>query len=173
MCAAITSTADSAIDLNNNSKIVSADSVAAVNDIVVPSAIELDRTSHLRLEWPDGLSATWEIDDLRLACPCAGCRSRREQGLRSVPPSSQPIAATDATFVGSYALGITWADGVCSSIYAFEMLRRWAVNASTGTPSFQAAAADRRAAGLPEADPADATAAATPVDELPDSGSFS
>ena len=91
-----------------------------------PVEIELDRESHLRLGWADGVVARFEIADLRLACPCAGCRSRREKGQRPVPDDGRPIVATSARIVGSYALGIDWQDGRCTSIYSFDRLRRWA-----------------------------------------------
>ena len=91
-----------------------------------PASIELDRTSHLSVIWPDGVGAKWNIDDLRLACPCAGCRSRRDEGLRAIPDDGKPIEAVGAGYVGTYALSIDWKDGRCNSIYSFEMLRAWA-----------------------------------------------
>jgi DUF971 family protein len=99
-----------------------------------PTAIELDRDSHLKLTWDDGVIARFDIVDLRLACPCAGCRSRREKGQRPIPDDGQPIAAVDARLVGSYALGVEWQDGRCSSIYSFDRLREWAENPRTTPP---------------------------------------
>lgn len=100
-----------------------------MDDAEVPSHIELDRASHLRLEWADGVVARIDIADLRLACPCAGCRSRRERGQRAIPDDGRQPAATSARLVGSYALGIEWEDGRCTSIYSFDRLRRWAEHA--------------------------------------------
>jgi len=96
-----------------------------------PNTIELDRRSHLLLGWPDGTSARFDISSLRLACPCAGCRSRHEQGLRSVPDDGQAVEAVNANVVGSYALGIEWRDGRCNSIYSFATLRSWAEQMQT------------------------------------------
>jgi len=106
-----------------------------VNEDSVPAEIELDRTSHLLVVWPDGLSAKWDIEELRLACPCAECRHRRDQGLRAVVDDGSVVAAVGAKYVGSYALGIEWADGKCNSIYSFETLRNWAVHAAGPTAS--------------------------------------
>ncbi len=145
-------------------------SVKAVTDLTTPTGLELDRMSHLTVEWADGVTAKWDIEDLRMACPCAECRSKREIGQRTVG-EAQLIAAADASFVGSYALGIEWVDGRCSSIYSFETLRRWADNAAVGTPSFQAKAEDLTAAGNQELLERDTpSASSTPP---PDSGSFS
>ena len=99
-----------------------------------PTAIELKRDSHLKLTWDDGVIARFDIADLRLACPCAGCRSRRDKGQRSIPDDGRPIAAIDARLVGSYALGVEWQDGRCSSIYSFDRLRAWAENPRTTPP---------------------------------------
>lgn len=100
-----------------------------------PISIELDRTSHLKVGWTDGLTAIFGITDLRLACLCAGCRNRRDQGLRAIPEDPRPIAATQVRLVGSYALGIDWVDGKCNSIYTFDILRRWAESGSASDPS--------------------------------------
>lgn len=99
-----------------------------------PTSIELDRNSHLGLGWADGLRVKFDIVDLRLACPCAGCRSRREKGQRSIPDDGNAVAATDAQLVGSYAIGVEWRDGRCSSIYSFDRLRRWAESAKAPEP---------------------------------------
>lgn len=100
-----------------------------------PTSIELDRSSHLKLGWSDGLTAIFEITELRLACQCAGCRNQRDQGQRVIPDDGQPIAATQMRLVGSYALGIDWVDGKCNSIYTFDILRRWAEESRTSKPS--------------------------------------
>jgi len=96
-----------------------------------PDTIELDRKSHLLLGWPDRTNARFDITSLRLACPCAGCRSRHEQGLRPIPDDGRPVEAINASLVGSYALGIEWRDGRCNSIYSFSTLRRWAEQMAT------------------------------------------
>lgn len=104
---------------------------AAVNQADIPISVEVDKTKHLKVAWEDGVQATWELADLRLSCPCAGCRSRRDQGLRSVPDDGKPVAATAAQFVGSYAVSIDWVDGRCSSIFSFDLLREWAARGLT------------------------------------------
>ena len=43
--------------------------------------IEVDKTESVTLTFGDGEVAVFELEDLRRACPCAGCRSRRDQGL--------------------------------------------------------------------------------------------
>ena len=41
--------------------------------------IEVDRTSHVEVEFDDGVTARFELAPLRLACPCAECNSRRQK----------------------------------------------------------------------------------------------
>jgi DUF971 family protein len=75
----------------------------------------------------DGRVCRFELLDLRMACPCAGCRNAREQGRppwRPGPDRTDPVIA-DAALVGAWGLGITWTDGHSTGIYPFESLRRW------------------------------------------------
>ncbi len=132
-----------------------------------PTSIELDRTSHLKLGWTDGLTAVFGITDLRLACPCAGCRNRRDQGLRAIPEDPRPIAATQVRLVGSYALGIDWVDTKCNSIYTFDILRQWAEQGAASEPSV----GDHDPARLDGA--TDTTVAPDSEATIADSGSFS
>ena len=111
-------------------------STAEEND--VPATIEIERDSHVHLEWPDGLVADLPIDALRLACQCANCRSIRDAGRPVVPrpPAGQPLEVVGADLVGAYALSITWNDPSCQSIYSYDQLRRWSEELVSGPPSF-------------------------------------
>ena len=89
--------------------------------------IEVDKTESVTLTFGDGEVAVFELEDLRRACPCAGCRSRRDQGLPvwPVPGSQMPLEITDAALHGAWALTFTWNDGHSAGIYPFTSLRRW------------------------------------------------
>jgi DUF971 family protein len=96
-------------------------------DEVLPTAIEVRREEGVSLTFPDGHVATFGLEQLRLACPCATCRTLRDQGQASWPrPSSpQPLTITHAELHGAWGLSITWNDGHATGIYPFEALRRW------------------------------------------------
>ncbi len=71
------------------------------------------------------MTRTFDLEELRERCPCAECRTRREQGRPVRSPSSplQPLRITDAELVGAWGLGITWNDGHRTGIYSWDLLR--------------------------------------------------
>ena len=83
-------------------------------------------TSGLTLQWADGSTAQFDLDELRRNCPCAECRGVREQGRspdRADAP--EPLTAVDAELVGGWGLSIRWSDGHETGIYAWSILRAW------------------------------------------------
>jgi DUF971 family protein len=98
-----------------------------LRDVPGPDRIELDRAGGLTLEWDGGPTLTFGLEELRVNCPCAECRGRREQGrpVWPTPASPQPLAATGAELVGAWGLMITWNDGHETGIYAWSLLRAW------------------------------------------------
>ena len=95
-----------------------------------PVEIELDRAKELRIRWADGKRCVYPLAQLRLACPCAACRSRREQssgtGLPVVrePQAQRGMAyAESVELVGQYALRLRWKDGHDAGIYDYALLR--------------------------------------------------
>ena len=90
-----------------------------------PTTVELDRAQGLTLQWADGSSAQFGLEELRRNCPCAECRGVREQG-RVPGPQSGPIEALDAKLVGGWGVTIRWNDRHETGIYAWSLLRAWA-----------------------------------------------
>jgi DUF971 family protein len=95
--------------------------------------MHLDRNSHLEVEWPDGLSVRFELDDLRAACPCAMCKQTRQERAATksrlnVLPGNfvEKMSVKSAEMVGNYALRIEWSDDHGSGIYSFTYLRELA-----------------------------------------------
>lgn len=91
-------------------------------------AIEVDRTKHVRIEFADGVTATFDLAPLRLACPCAECNSRRQKGTSvSILAETDPdaITITEAAMAGAWGLNLDWSDGHSTGIYAFEKMRQW------------------------------------------------
>jgi DUF971 family protein len=93
-----------------------------------PRAVELDRASGLTVQWADGTTSTFELAELRVNCPCAECRGRRDQGEQvwPRPGAPDPLEATAAELVGAWGLSLRWNDGHDTGIYAWGMLREWA-----------------------------------------------
>ena len=81
----------------------------------------------LRLTFDDGTAGSIGLVELRLHCPCATCRARRQQGeaVWPVGAGDQTLALTGAQFVGAWGLGVAWNDGHATGIYPFESLHEW------------------------------------------------
>ncbi|MEM1332342.1 MAG: DUF971 domain-containing protein [Actinomycetota bacterium] len=91
--------------------------------------IDVDRSAFVRVEFVDGVSAEFPLVGLRLACPCADCNTRRQQGRSvSVLADSKPeeLTISHIAMQGAWGLNIDWSDGHATGIYAFEKLRNWA-----------------------------------------------
>lgn len=98
-----------------------------------PVDIALDRERSLTIKWADGHTTELPLVRLRQACPCAVCRTSREeagrkQGGLPVQPSAaqaaEMVTAEGAELVGTYAVRILWRDGHRTGIYDFALLRR-------------------------------------------------
>lgn len=95
-----------------------------------PLELDLNRESHLRIRWADGIETVVPLPELRKACPCAGCRAAREERERnplavigSAADMRDLVTVRDAELVGHYALRVTWRDGHSTGIYDFALLR--------------------------------------------------
>lgn len=97
--------------------------------------ITIERTEGIVIVFMDGHRASFALEELRLACPCASCRGARDQGKVPwpTPSSPQPLRIQDAGFVGAWGLSIEWNDGHGTGIYPWESLRRWS---EFGRPSY-------------------------------------
>jgi DUF971 family protein len=93
---------------------------------------DLDATgTTLLVTWGDGARRAYPLLFLRSNCPCASCRTLREQNrdnsdpFRVIPgqllqPNSE---MTGVEPVGRYGMRITWGDGHDTGIYTFEYFR--------------------------------------------------
>lgn len=96
-----------------------------------PIRLNLKRDEHLEIEWQDGLKSIYPLDYLRKHCPCASCKSFREEQAQKPRTSltvfskvsEGPLRATHAELVGGYAIRIDWSDQHSSGIYSFTYLR--------------------------------------------------
>ena len=90
------------------------------------ATVTVDRDSHVEIVFDDKKVCRFDLQELRRACPCAGCRMVRDRGEEAwAPGESTELAIADAHLVGGYGLGVTWNDGHSAGIYPFVSLRRW------------------------------------------------
>ena len=78
--------------------------------------------------WDDGHESYYPLQELRRACPCAGCSGEPDLfGRMAMGP--KPVYRTESfqlrnvERVGNYALQPNWADGHSYGIWTFERLR--------------------------------------------------
>jgi DUF971 family protein len=92
-----------------------------------PTNIDLDRANGLTVTWDDGVVSRFDLEELRVNCPCAECRGLRDRGEPAWPKpnSPQPLRAEDAELVGAWGLRVTWNDRHGTGIYAWDVLRAW------------------------------------------------
>jgi DUF971 family protein len=96
-----------------------------------PLRLDLKRDEKLEIQWKDGTVCTYSISLLRAKCPCASCKTVREEQTGRKKPLLQilpgnyanPLSALSAELVGNYALKIEWSDNHGSGIYSFAYLR--------------------------------------------------
>jgi DUF971 family protein len=78
--------------------------------------------------WDDGHESYYSLEDLRRACPCAGCSGEPDLfGRMAMGPKPQytprSFQLTSVTPIGNYALQPNWADDHTYGIWTFERLR--------------------------------------------------
>lgn len=98
------------------------------DDSSEPVDVVVQRDTGLTITFIDDVVAEFNLVELRLACPCATCRSLREQGedVWPRPGSPTPLRIDDAEFHGAWGINFTWNDGHATGIFPFETLRAWA-----------------------------------------------
>ena len=83
----------------------------------------------LAVKWEDGTESFINLERLRRACPCAGCKGEMDimgnvyKGPeRSLSPQAFQLRRLNR--VGTYAIKPVWADGHESGIFSFDYLKR-------------------------------------------------
>lgn len=101
-------------------------------DDLAPEELVLDREARvLEITWSDGRVSRYGFDVLRLICPCAVCRERREtagpgESLRVLgarEPRAGGVDIHHVTPVGRYGINLRFSDGHATGIYTFDFLR--------------------------------------------------
>ena len=96
----------------------------------IPTRLNLKKDEKLEIEWQDGHTCVYPISYLRSKCPCATCKTVRDEqkqakSLLTVLPGNyaKPLAVVNAELVGNYAMKIAWSDEHDTGIYSFQYLR--------------------------------------------------
>jgi len=97
---------------------------------ITPIRLHLKKDEKLEIDWQDGHRCVFSLSYLRSNCPCASCKTMREEqakrkSLLTILPGnySGPIMALAAERVGNYAIRIDWSDNHGTGIYSFQYLR--------------------------------------------------
>ena len=81
----------------------------------------------LIVDWKDGRRSEFSLGELRRVCPCATCRTDREQAdknpLRILRSDPAGLRVVHAKLVGTYAIQFDWSDGHNTGIFDFRFLR--------------------------------------------------
>lgn len=87
-----------------------------------PVEVRNDRDNgRVVITWDDDSKLQYLLDDLRNACPCAGCRGHSPGEVE--PPQVTGAVLAGIHEVGSYALRFDWADGHDTGIYTWSYLQ--------------------------------------------------
>ncbi len=99
-----------------------------VEDRVTPIDLKLkleDQT--LTVKWKDGATSAFQLGLLRRHCPCATCRTQREERtllpILNIKPGQPTPRVTGANLAGNYAIVLQWSDGHDAGIFDFRYLR--------------------------------------------------
>lgn len=98
------------------------------DDAVTPRDLKVKLAEQqLVIEWKDGRRSVYTLGHLRRVCPCATCRTDREQQssnpLRILKFNPEGVRVTSAALVGNYAIRFEWSDGHKTGIFDFRFLR--------------------------------------------------
>jgi DUF971 family protein len=86
-----------------------------------PVEVRNDRENgRVIITWDDGTRLQYLLDDLRNACPCAGCRGHSPGEVE--PPNVRGVTLSGIHEVGAYALRFDWGDGHNTGIYTWSYL---------------------------------------------------
>lgn len=90
-----------------------------------PTRLALTSDRELVIDWDDGQSRRYAIDELRANCPCAACQGHGPKPSPSLRPAIEPgLTIRYMDPVGNYAYRILFSDGHDTGIYTLDFLRR-------------------------------------------------
>lgn len=95
-----------------------------------PVQIKIIDKKYLYIKWSDSSESFIDLKKMRRLCPCATCKSEREEQSESYIPiiNKEQIKIKKIEAVGSYAVGVTWKDGHSTGIYEYSFLKKLSDN---------------------------------------------
>ena len=98
------------------------------DDAQMPSDLKVKLAEQrLFVEWKDGKRSEYSLDALRKQCPCATCRTERQNQkdnpLKILKFNPAGVRVVSAQLVGNYAIQFTWSDGHNTGIFDYRLLR--------------------------------------------------
>jgi DUF971 family protein len=97
--------------------------------------LDIQQIGHdLAIRWEDGSESFIGLEQLRRACPCAGCKGEMDVMGNVYKGPERPLGPeafrmSKLQWVGGYAIQPVWADGHSTGLYSFDYLRRVAESA--------------------------------------------
>ncbi len=93
---------------------------------MIPVQIKIKEKNYLFIKWNDDTETSIKLANLRKNCPCAVCVSEKDNnGYKYIPIySNEQLFIKDIQMIGSYAIGIVWADKHNTGIYDFNYLKK-------------------------------------------------
>lgn len=91
---------------------------------MVPKKIKVRDKEYLDITWDNEQSNSIKLSNLRSNCPCAICHSEKDEWSPTYIPlyTKEQLTVTKINIVGTYAVGIEWADGHNTGIYDYGFL---------------------------------------------------
>ncbi len=89
-----------------------------------PARIKVRENQFLDIFWDNGETKSIKLNILRNACPCAICAAEKNEWSKTYIPlfTLEQLKISKINVVGTYAIGIEWADGHNTGLYDFEYL---------------------------------------------------
>ena len=93
--------------------------------MIEPVQIIEESRSEISIKWSDDAETRYKADDLRRACPCAGCIDEWT-GKKILRDEQVPddLTIKYTSIVGRYALNFHFSDGHETGIFSFAYLRK-------------------------------------------------
>ena len=98
------------------------------DESVTPRDLKVQlKEQRLIVDWQDGKRSELSLGMLRRVCPCASCRSERDQQdpnpFKILKADPTGLRVVSAKLVGNYAIQFEWSDGHSTGIFDFRFLR--------------------------------------------------
>ncbi|MDQ6967162.1 MAG: DUF971 domain-containing protein [Mariprofundaceae bacterium] len=88
----------------------------------MPTAVRnCPNKGYLEIDWSDGHTITYLYKDLRVLCPCAGCRGHAPDQAKVIS-GKEDVKITHIELVGNYAIRLAFDDGHGTGLYTFKQI---------------------------------------------------